>query len=114
MVADLDGVVAIEANGAAGGATTIGVVSNTLLELRFARDRAERAEARAADLERLATWTNDRVTEYERRIATLEANTRVSALQLRQARRDGWWTLLACALVVAGILALAWATGGGL
>jgi len=113
MVGDVDDVVTIEANGAAGGPTTIGVVSSTLLELRFARDRAERAETRVADLERLAAWTNDRVAEYERRIATLEANTRVSSLQLRQARRDNWWMLALAALAIAAILALAWATGGG-
>lgn len=106
----VDAVTGTEAS--AGGPQTIGVVSNTFLELRFALERAERAEARVADLERVGSWTNDRVAEYERRIATLEANTRVGALEARQARRDRWWVILVCALIVAGILALAWATGG--
>lgn len=110
----VDAVTGTEVTASLGGIQTIGVVSNTFLELRFQRERAERAEARNADLERAASWTNDRVAEYERRIATLEANTRVGALETRQARRDKWWAILVCALIVAGILALAWATGRGL
>lgn len=102
----------MDATASTGGPTTIGVVSNAFLELRFARERAERAEGRAADLERERSWTSNRVAEYERRIAALEANTRVGALETRQARRDKWWAILVCALIVAGILALAWATGG--
>lgn len=108
----VDVVQGTEATASTGGPTTIGVMSNTFLELRFARERAERAEARNTELERVASWTNDRVAEYEARIAHLEANTRVGVLETRQARRDRWWTILVCALIVAGILALAWATGG--
>ena len=107
----VDLVTATEPTASAGGPVTIGVVSNTFLELRFQRERAERAEARAADLERERSWTNDRVAGYERRIATLEANTRFSTLEMLQARRDRYWAILVCALTVAGILALAWATG---
>lgn len=114
----MDAVRSTEATALAGGPAAVRVIGSSLAEIERANTRADRADARAADLEHAAYWTEGRITEYERRIASLEADRRVSMLETRQARRDARWTLacgvlalVALGLAAALILAL---TGGPL
>lgn len=114
----MDEVRSTEASATAGGPATVRAITAGLEEIHRANSRADAAEARVADLERAGWWTDGQLAKYERRIADLEADRRVSLLETRQARRDARWTL-ACGILALVALGLAAAlilalTGGPL